>query len=107
MDVHSVNESEAHAMSVLFGEADDDDGAPMRSPVVHDAKTTTSSFQSTKRSFEESFMIVLLFLVFSLPTVSDTIRRLPFVRDSFWMENVVKIVLILILYAILKTYCLQ
>lgn len=101
VDVHSLNESEEHVVSVLFQE----DGDEERRPPNTNAKSHPPPRPMVLRWFEEAMMIVLLFLIFSLPSISQTIRRLSFMGESsFMMENVVKIVMIIVIYVLFKKY---
>lgn len=98
VDVHSPSEHEENVMNMLFH--DEKDGG------------NESSNGSTKRKypilqgFEEGLAIVGLFLIFSTPYITDYIQQLPFMSMSPVMEYIVKIVLILISYGIIKKYYL-
>lgn len=93
VDIHSPTENEHKIINVLFGDEDNEKRKPSgRYPVL--------------QGFEESLTIIVLFLFFTIPQITERIHMLPMVGNSFVIECLVKIVLILVLYGIIKNYLL-
>lgn len=96
VDVHTPTQQEEKVVDILFGDKND-----RKCPGNHSNHSTPS--HEMLRTFEEGLLIVALFLIFSLPQVTDLVRRVPFVSSVLW-ENLMKIILILVVFMIIKKY---
>ena len=94
VDVHTPTQQEEKVVDILFGHKNDDKKCP--------GNHSTQSHEML-RTFEEGLLIVALFLIFSLPHVTDLVRKIPFVSSILW-ENLMKIIVILVVFMIIKKY---
>lgn len=96
VDIHTPTQQEEQVIDILFQK---DHPAPCHSS--SDPKQPRDK-HAILQGFEEGLVIVILFLVFSLPQVTTYLESLSFISGSLGRQFVIKIVLILILYGIIK-----
>jgi len=102
VDIHTPTQQEEQVVDILFQK---DHPAPSHS--TRDGTPTHSRDKhAVLQGFEEGLVIVILFLVFSLPHVTTYLESLSFLSGSLGRQFVIKILLILILYGIIKKYYL-
>lgn len=103
VDIHTPNHQEEELVQVLFGDGDNHDveKASHHRPTNHSAPKSHEFL----RILEEGLAIVALFLFFSSPYVTNHIKAFPYISSEI-LENIVKIILILIFFSIIKRHCL-
>jgi hypothetical protein len=95
VDIHSPTEHEQEVIDILFKEEQNNTGT----------KDTVKRYPFLQ-GFEEGLSIVVLFLIFCSPQMTEVLHKFPFIASSIAVEYVVKIIMILVLFGILKKYYL-
>lgn len=95
VDIHSPTEHEQEVIDILFKQEQNNTG-------IKDTEKRYPFLQG----FEEGLSIVALFLIFCSPQMTEVLHKFRFIESSMTVEYVIKIVMILLLYGILKKYYL-